>query len=436
MVGRGPAAPALALVTLALRSPTALALDGTPWGNYDGNGGLADGHYCVGNDLSPPTSLNSSRGYWAGLTWKSSSPARGRYDFSEVDAILTAAAKADQFVEFNALVGQCSPDWLYTADGGVTALKVNWKPPPQCLPPTCVPAGTWDCARNGGQGCGCDGAGWPPQTHCTIGAGCGCNQTFPDYLSESYYAHLEDWVKATHAHIMKLPPALFERIVSVQANAGSTGDGCAWHGRLYPEQRLAGFDKIQNKSVFHAYQLRVLELFIETYSAPRSPLLLLNGLAKNPDLWAKVNATTSMARNGYMIKVGSVSHSYSSSGEQDIADTSGVLLKTELPGGRGKYIRSRGETTLSALPDWQQQPHWTAWALATWNLAFGMDTWQNNTLIEAQPRMRPVLSFFSHYAGVRKPQESPGAWAVLRDGLDTSDTQRFPEAQFGTCVPN
>ena len=112
-------------------------------------------------------------------------------------------------------------------------------------------------------------------------------------------------------------------------------------------------------------------------------MLLFNGLTKNTDLFAKVNAS-SLARTGYMIKDGGISHSYSSSGEQDVVETAGVLMKTELPGGQGRYVRSRGETTLSALPDWQLQPAWTAWALATWNLAFGMDTWQNSTLIYEQ----------------------------------------------------
>ena len=123
---------------------------------------------------------------------------------TEREAILTHAATADQYVEVNALVGQCSPSWLYTAAGGVPPLKVNWKPPPQCVPPECVPAGTWEGSRNGGQGCGCDGAGWPPLTKCTIGAGCGCNQTFPDYLSPHYKAPLTAWVQAPHAHGLAL----------------------------------------------------------------------------------------------------------------------------------------------------------------------------------------------------------------------------------------
>merc|ERR1711988_223453 len=113
-----------------------------------------------------------------GLTWADTNPAPGFYDFSELDRILRTASDADQYVEINALVGQCSPTWLY--EHGVTPLIVNWKPPPTCVPPTCVPAGTWNCSLNGGQGCGCDGVA--------------CNQTFPDYLSTVYQKHMQEWI--------------------------------------------------------------------------------------------------------------------------------------------------------------------------------------------------------------------------------------------------
>ena len=147
----------------------------------------------MNNSLSPPTNWSFARGYWAGLLWANTNPAPGVYDFSELDAILSAAILADQYVEVNALVGQCSPSWIYSSAGGVTPVKVNWKPPPQCVPPECVPAGTWECSRNGGQGCG-------------------CNQTFPDYLGAAYRAHQKDWIVATHKHIGLGPPGRFSFI--------------------------------------------------------------------------------------------------------------------------------------------------------------------------------------------------------------------------------
>ena len=526
---------AIALLTLSTASKIS-----KPWGNYDGNGGLRDGHYCAANSLSPPTSFNFSSGYWAGITWASTNPAPGVYNFSEVDAILRAADTLDQFVEFNALIGQCSPTWLYS--NGVTALNVNWKPPPTCVPPTCVPAGTWSCENHG---CGCDGV-YP------------CNQTFPDYLSPIYLKHAQEWINATHAHLTSLPDNLKKRILSVQVNAGSTGDGCFFHGRLYPDQQKLTpqsnppcytCSKLGDKTwrdYYHKYYMQIAETYVSAYatihptpapsppptpppSPPPSPsptkcrktdtchdcffetfhcqdgkhplnastclscvnkhraalsapgpdgkalcnlnsshirgwchrvwrethaaaaveqttaqgeanntehmLLLFNGFSNNADLVALVNAS-SLRREGYMIKDGLVSHSYSVSGEMQVWNTSRRLLQTPLPGSSNgnRYVRSRGETTLSAFIDWELRPAWTAWALATWAACYGLDTWQNNTLIEKVPAMRPALSFFTKYAGTRDKEgkSSPGAWAVLRDGLDVADTSRFPEATFGS----
>ena len=489
-----------------------------PWGNYDGNGGLRDGHYCADNSLSPPTNFNFSSGYWAGITWASTNPAAGVYNFSEVDAILREAETLDLFVEFNALIGQCTPTWIYS--NGVTALNVNWKPPPTCVPPICVPAGTWSCENHG---CGCDGV-YP------------CNQTFPDYLSPIYLKYAQEWIRATHAHLTSLPDNLRKRILSVQVNAGSTGDGCFFHGRLYPDQQnltpetdppCYTCSKLGDKTwkdYYHKYYMQIAETYVSTYAtvhptpappAPPTPSpsptkcskgdtchdcffdtfhcqdrkhpvnasaclscvnkhraalsvpgsdgrplcnlngshvlgwchrvsreggrtdaehiqLLFNGFSKNQDLVALVNAS-SLRSEGFMIKDGLVSHSYSVSGEMQVWNTSRVLLQTPLPGNNSRYVRSRGESTLSAFVDWELRPAWTAWALASWAACYGLDTWQNNTLIEKLPATQPALSFFTKYAGSRdkEAKSSPGAWAVLRDGLDIGDTTRFPEATFG-----
>ena len=147
-----------------------------------------------------------------------------------------------------------APAWLYEATVGVTPLIVNWKPSTACVPPLCVPVGTYDCALQNGQGCGCDGV-YP------------CNQTFPDFLSPVYNKHLQEWIQATRDHVVGLPTELSSRILSVQVNVGSTGDGCFWHGSLYPAQREAGYQEMQdNATIKGDYFLRIKKLYIDIYS--------------------------------------------------------------------------------------------------------------------------------------------------------------------------
>ena len=112
-----------------------------------------------------------------------------------------------------------------------------------------------------------------------------------------------------------------------------------------------------------------------------------------------------------MTKSGQTSHEFSVSGEMQTYNSTGLLLRTPLL--PCVHVRSGGETTLSASSSWLVNNGWTAWALMGWQLAFGMDTWQNNTLIEAQPRLRPAIAVFSQYAGWRPETaaSSPGAIA-------------------------
>jgi hypothetical protein len=42
-----------------------------------------------------------------------------------------------------------------------------------------------------------------------------------------------------------------------------------------------------------------------------------------------------------------------------------------------------------------------------------------------------AFNWFNTYAGTHAPAESPGAWIALRDGLDSADGKRFPEAAYG-----
>ena len=433
--------PCLFLLPLLITVGTAAAAQNNPWGVYDGNGGMFDGHYCADDDAIPDVNYEFGRGYWHGLTWHASNPGPGVFNFSALDALLAHADRHDRYVEANALVGQCSPTWLYTH--GVEALVVNWKPPPTCVPPTCVPAGTWNCSGNNGQGCGCDGR--TP-----------CNQTFPDYLSPVYQRHQEEWAQALHDHLMALPHNLFRRLLSLQVNAGSTGDDTAWHGRLYPSQRLAGYNKIEDKAVYAAFSLKVHAMWIRVFDptayptntnssssnnnnkTTRAVVLLFNGLdgragATLSGLQQMVDKAVKQGQmpHGYHVKAGGPSHQYAESSEMIAYNILGQRLRTPLSS--GYYVRSRGEATLSAYVSWMTNDAWTAWALAGWNLAYGTDTWQNLSLVETQPRLRPALSLYSQYAGWRPETASdwPGAVAILRDGLDTNDTQRFPEATFG-----
>ena len=49
------------------------------------------------------------------------------------------------------------------------------------------------------------------------------------------------------------------------------------------------------------------------------------------------------------------------------------------------------------------------------------------------PKLFAALNHYHIYGGRKIAAESPGAWLYLRDALDVADTERFPEATYGTA---
>jgi hypothetical protein len=75
------------------------------------------------------------------------------------------------------------------------------------------------------------------------------------------------------------------------------------------------------------------------------------------------------------------------------------------------------------------------YAVAMWALTARIDYW-NIPLTAAKQQLtgtdfEGVWRFLNRYSGVRWGWQSPGAWIGFRDGLDTLDAERFPEAEFG-----
>lgn len=155
-------------------------------------------------------------------------------------------------------------------------------------------------------------------------------------------------------------------------------------------------------------------------------MLLFTQLRQNPPL-QQMARSSAFGSYGYM---GKVSHGYSVWHEMaDAWDTTRKLLQTEL-GVKGRYVRSRGESTLSASTSWLAYlpcvDRVGARDLERVRRLGHVQQQQLHHVAAASPSGDNVLR-----AGVRRPQEAPGAWAVLRDCLDVRDTRRFPEDEYG-----
>eukprot|EP00035_Acanthoeca_spectabilis_P013648 m.254549 g.254549 ORF g.254549 m.254549 type:complete len:298 (+) comp15943_c1_seq2:1193-2086(+) len=87
---------------------------------------------------------------------------------------------------------------------------------------------------------------------------------------------------------------------------------------------------------------------------------------------------------------------------------------------------------------WNEAPMWATYWHLMWQLTFGVDMPGLSEPSLLNTTFEPFYRLFNRYAAsVRPPATSqtwPGAIVALRDGLDSSDTDRFPETQFGQAV--
>ena len=101
---------------------------------------------------------------------------------------------------------------------------------------------------------------------------------------------------------------------------------------------------------------------------------------------------------------------------------------------------SRGQLGAGVVAPSCLMQDWHLYATTMWALTIRIDYW-NIPLMVAQHQLlgtsfNGVWRFLNRYSGVRWGWQSPGAWIGFRDGLDTLDAERFPEAEYGPLPPH
>ena len=130
------------------------------------------------------------------------------------------------------------------------------------------------------------------------------------------------------------------------------------------------------------------------------------------------------------IKAGMVSHAFQVNGEADNYLGKGRICHTE-------GFHCRGESwPFCQRGYYLQQPLWATYSHLLWQLTFGVDMpglSEPNLVNDSYATLYDDV--FNRYASsIRPPADAwVGGIVALRDGLDSANVQRFPEARFGTA---
>jgi hypothetical protein len=327
--------------------------------------------------------------------WSKVEPSDGDFDWKDFDARLEKAATLGLYTFVNIGVGPQSPLWLY--DKGIPKVMTE----------------------------GHDKSG-----------------PYPYYLDPRHISYYHRLIEEFGRHIRSLPARVAGRIVFVQVKTGSTGDEAPYKGKptsaeyeigkWSPEWdnfRLAAFKKFN--TAFQEGPGPVIPLLfncvlgVSEFAQPSSDgtKSLLDWVSKN-------------VKGGWGHKMGGYGQCYQLNDE---AERGLEYLSHLIDPAQGVYeFFSRCEMDQG----WQrginavnirQGLYWTCLSalhsgLCIWNLSESSREWCRDNDYWEHAR------FFNNYAGQTHSSEATGAFCALREGLDSADTEKFPEAAFGPAA--
>lgn len=348
-------------------------LDQHPWGVYAWGGGK--------HQIPASTPI---RGIPLSWRWEEFETARGKFNFDvAVRQRLEEVLARGEFTHIMFWVAPVTPAWVYEA--GV---------PKVVMPERITPARKRQ------------------------------KPTYPYYFDPLYKEILHHTVKSLADYVASLPPRLKDRIIFIQVAEGATGDGQPYKGvpidRKYVISEAAWNDYRRETWAYYQAQFQRAD---GSLNLP----ILVNGDANTE----KENQWLLTHCDSFGVKQGMFSHGYL------VSDTNARLARWEAfraqALAKGHRIFSRGEQDEEwRVCGWSNQnpPRAFYWS-ALFALHCKLDVWNVPIDALAEQPIGEAVRVFNRYAGYNEPEGSPVAFCALRDGLDASDTGRFPEVTFG-----
>ena len=241
---------------------------------------------------------------------------------------------------------------------------------------------------------------------------------YPYYLHPEYKKRFMGLIDAFGKYVSALPPALRARIVFVQCAEGSTGDGQPYKGKPL-DQKYAISDEVWND-----FRLEAWKRYRD--AVPGIPILVnsdANGGLETQWLLENMDVIA--------LKQGMFSHGF------QVSDNGERLAKFQALEAaakqRGKPVLTRGEMDGELFEmGWSKRniPQALYWS-GIFATHCRLDIWNVPYQALKDRANWPAGAFFNKYAGHKDPATAPAAFCALRDGLDASDFNRFPAAEFG-----
>ncbi len=317
--------------------------------------------------------------------WNALEIADGVWDWSAYDAQLDYAAAQGYFIETALQGGESTPHWLYNRTGGNKSVPLVLVVPKD-----------------------------KPGHSKTL-------RMFPYYLDATYRGLFLRAIQSLADHIAGLPERIRSRVVGVQVKYGDSGDDTPWHGTAKDTKWDIPPDVWHNN-----FTLPLVRPICDIYTTDKLHPLWNDGIDQLTYQTAQCP--------GSFIKAGMVTHGFQVNYEYDNYFNKGKICHTA-------GYHCRGESwPFSVEGYFAYAPLQCTFAHLLWQLTFAVDMPQLSVPPLVNKSYYPIYrDVYNRYANSipREPvtRDAAAAWAGailnLRDGLDSNDTARFPEAKYG-----
>ncbi len=332
--------------------------------------------------------LSWLKGSMLSISWGDIEPEEGVFDFSKLDAQIDKAVSNNQY--YLPMIYIRGMEWIY--DKGVP--KVYLKEQKHSHQPDYQPY-------------------------------------FVDEDFKFYFLRVWDELQK---HIAALPKEKRDRFVGFQVPLGRSGDPQPYYGQGpkegYEQYALPWQGK--GAELWTNYQIEIVQKFIA--------LLKKNGLFDS-NFYPLFNYTEEAAVHFTEMKISAnrkatnVGQGYNQNGEWDQHHQEQHSIINSLQPDGSSYVHCRDEfddVVRDQKPWFTAAPTWHYYWNCQWVLAYGVDMFMQRTITaDTGYKHRAAFEFFNDHAGYKDVTCAKSAYAALRDGLDVTDAERFPESKYG-----
>lgn len=326
----------------------------------------------------------------AGTKWEDIQPyGPDKYDFSLYRKAMEDAERSGRILKLSIGVGPDSPKWIY--DNGVPLVKCSEHKPPKPKFPD-----------------------------------------FPYYLDADYKNYYFKLIRAFADFLRNQPDHLRKTISFVQVKTGCTGDECAYKGTPLNAEYVITDDQ------WREFRLESFNVFKEAFndkdSGCTSPITLVFNAVdpeKNPEEfnWLNTNINSEI---GYGIKGGAYIRGHHLTGEKTFKETWTQYLLN--PKGMALFSATEMDQT------WRHPLYNINTALGFyWGVLSGLNTGVSSWNVtssalkyaDTHPEIQEIFRFYNKYAKQVYPETASAAYIVFHEGLNSADTEKFPESVYG-----